>query len=148
MKTTAVASPTELGDAMIEDDNLRFDEDTDIKVFDALWDVWTDWVDAHRSVDRLIIIPSWFSMKELDCRRPFLVGRSEYDNPEKGAVLFDDLFYIDVSIVENDVYDHFDLQEAMTLLDVSEESDHIDDPGLSWIPRTLMHVFVLADDAE
>jgi hypothetical protein len=111
--------------------------DLDSESVDDLWDIVVAYCDQE-SDGYLLLLPEWFTQKEFDFRRPFMIGQIEFDRDDKGAVLFSDTHIIDVSIVENGVWDVAEYDETIEQLDISDEDDHIDEPGLVWIPRTLM----------
>jgi hypothetical protein len=64
----------------------------------------------------------------------------EFDNSEKKAVLFDDVRMIDVNVVENPIWDDVTLTETLTVLDITDTNDYVDEQGKIWIPRSLMTV--------
>lgn len=107
---------------------------------DELWELWS----AHGPDKKLVLLPEWFSENEFGARRPFLFTSVEHDDPDSGAVLFSDAVLVDISIVENGVFtqsDEIEVDDAVTVLDISEEDDYIDEPGKVWIPRSLMSVY-------
>jgi len=139
METTTVDSP----DAMLE--TIRSHEHVDYDDADAiteLWDVWNFRLDTGNN-EYLILIPEWMSDSDLGKRRPALLGTVEYDEPEKGAVLWD-AYSVDVSIVENGVWDQVSIDQVLEQIDLSD-TDHLDEPGLTWVSRAHSIVFERAD---
>lgn len=134
--TKSVTSPEELRSAM-ETDDYEISEPG----VGALYDVWSDTLEEHSNDTLLVVLPEWFSEKELDMRRPYLLASIEYDNSDKGAVLFSNTQIVDVSIVENDAYEFVPLDDVLTELDISDENDYIDESGLIWIPRAVMSLY-------
>lgn len=108
-----------------------------------LWDIWEDfrinW-ETH-STTYLVAVPQWYMLEEIGIRRPFLFAETEYDNFSKDAVLWGNTQLIDISIVENAVFDQVSLEETVEELDVSADNDYIDESGKMWIPRKLMTTF-------
>lgn len=89
-----------------------------------------------------LLIPEWFSGKELDGkRRPFLFGTVEHDDPDSGAVLFSDLEMLDPSFPINQALEQLGIEHAMEVLDISKEDDYIEDSGKMWIPRSLLEIY-------
>lgn len=117
--------------------------DADITTAGAatLWDIWSTRRDSGVTDNVLIVLPPWYAEEELDRRWPYLFGRVEFDNSDKKAVLFDDVRMIDVNIVENPVWDDVTLTETLTVLDITDSNDYVDEQGKIWIPRSLMTVF-------
>lgn len=114
---------------------------------DELWDIWEY---RHRyggEDDYLIIIPAWMSQKDFGMERPFIFAGVEYDNEDKGAVLFRDARMVDPSIVENQVWSAVELSDVLDKVDISD-SDYVDDPGKCWIGRSAMSVFEMGDDDD
>jgi hypothetical protein len=108
-----------------------------------LWDIWEDfrrnW--ETQSTTYLVAVPQWYMLEEIGIRRPFLFAETEYDNFSKDAVLWGNAQLIDISIVENAVFDQVSLEETVEELDVSADNDYIDESGKMWIPRKLMTTF-------
>jgi len=140
MQTTAVSGPAELL-AVFEDDE-DIDYELDSEAASSLWAIWDMFVEAHPRVDRICYIHEWFSMKELDARRPLLFARTEYDSSDKGAVLLGDVHIINISVVENHADTYFDIDMMVEELDISADDDYINESGKIWIPRTLTQSFV------
>lgn len=139
-ETVVVSSGDELAEALTTLDNNPLDSGG----ANELWDIWTDWTEAGHD-HHLLHIPGWFSDNELDARRPFLFVKIEYDDDSKGTVLFDDCRIVDISIVENKVWDKVSMTQTLEMLDISEDDDHLDDPGMIWIPRSIYTMFERGD---
>ena len=111
-----------------------------------LYDVWESYQDKHG--DRmLVLIPDWFSQNDFQVgRRPFFFATPEYDDPDSGAMLWGDIFLVDISTVENEVFDAIDLEDAVEELDIStnEDEDHIEEAQKAWVPRSIETVFTSA----
>lgn len=86
----------------------------------------------------VLLVEPWLMQENLGKRRPVLVGTVEHDDESKGAILFDDLYALDISIFENAVWDDESviLCDIMEKVDISDENDYIDDPQMMWIPRS------------
>ncbi len=137
VETETVASKEEFVSLLADDENDPLSADAHRE---SCYDVWRKHVDDVG--DRLLVlIPEWFSGKELDARRPVLFATVEHDDPDSGAVLFSDTEMLHISVVENQALGELGLPVATEELDISEDDDYIDDPGLIWIPRSQMTVF-------
>lgn len=112
---------------------------------DELWDIW-EYRYRNGSYDYLIFVPEWLPENEFGQRWPYMFAEVEYDDDSKGAVLFRDVRLIDPSIVENQVWTQVSLSDTLERLDISGDSDHIDDPGKVWIARSLFTAFEMGDD--
>lgn len=135
--TTTVSSGEELSEALagteanpLEAEQQRLE----------CYNIWREYADEHGEC-MLILVPEWFSDKELDARRPFLFGEVEYDADDSGAVLFSSMSILNISVVENQALGDLGMGIAIEELDISESSDHIDEPGKMWVPRSQMEVF-------
>jgi len=113
-----------------------------------LYDVWDEVTGGLTDDTLLVVVEDWLSTEKIDRRRPFFLGSVEYDSPDKAAVLFSELRSVDVSIFENEVLDAFletaperTTEDILEAVDVSGESDYIDEPGMLWIPRDYMQTF-------
>lgn len=109
---------------------------------DAAEDCWRLW---HKRQQRgsdtyLVAVANWVSRDKFDANRPVFFAEEEYDNADKGAVLFSDIRTIDHNILEAGMYDDVSVNELLEPVDRSD-TEHIDEPGLAWIPRTSMMVF-------
>lgn len=117
----------------------------DLETTDAgakeLWRIWSFRHDNGATDDVLVAIPGWYAQDELGKRHPFLFAQVEHDDPDKGAVLFDDARVIDVNIVENELWDDVTISKTLDVVDLTEKSEYVDERGLIWIPRTLMTVY-------
>jgi hypothetical protein len=67
-------------------------------------------------------------------------ARIEYDNTDKKAILFSEATAIDISILEGGYWDQVTMSESTEVIDISIESDHIDDAGKIWCPRSLITI--------
>lgn len=114
-----------------------------------LYEFWSDITGGITTPnEKLIVVEDWLTCEKLGRRRPFLLGTVEYDDSSKGAVLFSNLRTIDVSIFENHVLEDFlemeserTPEDVLEPVDISPDSDYVDDPGLLWIPRSEMTVY-------
>lgn len=143
METITVDSEDALTRELVSD---QIDADITTAGAETLWDIWSARRDSGVTDNVLIVLPPWYAAEELDRRWPYLFGRVEFDNSEKKAVLFDDVRMIDVNIVENPVWDDVTLTETLTVLDITDTNDYIDEQGKIWIPRSLMTVFERTED--
>jgi len=116
-----------------------------------LWDIWMAHKEEHNNRSPLLVlIPEWLSEKELDKRRPFMFADIEHDDDSRGAVLFGHIELIDIGAIENKVLtvsESVDIDDIVTLLDISEESEYVDTPGNIWVPRSQMTVFDVTSQA-
>ena len=112
---------------------------------EQLWSLWQQ-RESMFGACKLIVVPEWFASDEFGARRPLLFGIVEHDDPDSGAVLFSDLYMVDISIVENEVVDQVDFDQAVDKLDITASDDYIDEAGKAWIPRSLMTVFEIVGD--
>lgn len=102
-----------------------------------LWDVWTFRVE-NGSDDVLVAVKEWFSRDEFGARRPVFFAQVEFDSPEKDAVLYDDIRLVDISVLENQIWDKVTITETLDTLDVTDDPDaYVDEKGMDWIPRSL-----------
>lgn len=107
---------------------------------EELWSLWDERISLFGDCV-LVLVPEWFASDEFGARRPFLFAQVEYDDPDSGAVLFSDMYEVDISIVEQEVVDQLEFTEAVTKLDITNTDDYIDEPGKAWVPRSQMTVF-------
>ena len=137
-EATKVADVDALVDAVSSNEDVELTEPT----VEEIWRVWDAWLENHPHYV-LVIVPDWFASNDFGARRPVFFAMVEHDDPEKGAILFDNAQLVDISIVENQVFDGdmVTLDDTLETLDMSEDNDYIDDPGLVWIPRSLMSVY-------
>jgi len=138
--TLSISDLSQFSSAIDGDDDIELDTEGIVE----LWDIWSERIEAGHD-DYLVAVPEWFAGQEFDKRRPFFFGQSEFDDPGKGALLFSDVYMIDISIIENGAFDRVTMDHTLELLDISEDDDYIDEPGLIWIPRSLMTVFEMED---
>lgn len=105
---------------------------------EQLWDVW-EFRTENGSEQSILYVPGWFTENEFEKRRPFLFVTVEYDNEDKNAVLFSDAWFVDISIIENEVWndDSVTIDHTLERLDISEDDDYIDEEGKTWVPRSL-----------
>jgi len=137
METVTVSSVDEFL-AGVDDADQHVDLDDG-----ALGDVWALWTKryARGAEDYLVAVPDWLSEDKFDARRPFFFAKPEYDDPDKGAVLFTDVHTIDSSIMAAGMYDEVSVNEVVELVDISAESAHTDDAGTILSPRSQQTVF-------
>lgn len=135
--TTSVSSESEFVTAVGDAEESELTE----TAREVLYEIWQDFSDEHHPDAHVILIPDWFSEKELDARRPVLFGTIEHDDPDSGAVLFANVHIVDISTVENDAYAFVSLEDSVDELDISDEDEYIDEPGLFWVPRKLMSLY-------
>lgn len=136
METVSVSSASEFVETVETETAIDMSED-------ALEDVWRCWRFRREngSDDYLVAVPDWLSTDKFDARRPFFFAKPEYDNEDKGAILFRDVRTIDISIIQAGMYDDVSINEVVELVDISDESDHIDEDGMIWSPRSQQTVF-------
>ena len=120
------------------------DDDFNRGQYSELYDIWQDYADANG--DRVLFkVPGWFSENEFGARRPFLIATIGHDDPSSGAILFEDVQMINISVVENealcDLQDDDGFDRTYDELDISADDDYIDESGKTWVPRSLMTVF-------
>lgn len=113
-----------------------------------LYEAWSELNSGLTDNDKLLVVEDWLTGEELGRRRPYMLGRVEYDDASKGAVLFTNLRTVDVSIFENHVLDDFlemdqsrSMEDVLEEVDISDDNDYIDEAGLMWVPRSQMTVF-------
>lgn len=134
----AVTGEDNLVELLGDNDDLNLQEGSIREV----WDIWQT-RNENGQAGVLVSVPDWFAGEEFGARRPLLFAQIEHDDPEKGAVLFSSTFMLDISIVENEVWEQVTLTETLDQLDMSDDNEYIDEPGLVWIPRSLMSVYEL-----
>jgi hypothetical protein len=122
----------------------------DLEITDAgaaeLWRLWTYRYENGATDDVLVCLQAWLAEKSFNKRWPCFFGSIEYDNPEKGAVLFDDARLIDINIVENEIWDEVTISEALELVDQTEKDEYpMDEKGEIWCPRSQMTVYERGD---
>lgn len=84
----------------------------------------------------MIAIPNWLGEAKFNKRRPIFFGKAKYDNPEKGAVLFEEVYTPDISLLEAGMWNDVTITEMLEAVDISEAEDsYVDEPGLLWSPR-------------
>lgn len=122
------------------------DEDVGISrgAVEELWEIWSFRAE-NGSDDIVVTVPEWFSTEEFGVRRPVFFAKVEYDADDKKAVLFDDIRLVDVSVLENEVWDQVTITETLDLLDLSDENDYLDESGMDWIPRSLFQIYERSD---
>ena len=121
------------------------DENLNTAQHGELYDIWQEYARMHG--ERVMFkVPGWFSENEFGARRPFCIGTIGHDDPSSGAILFEDVQMINISVVENEAL--CDLEEeddgfarSYDELDISDDDDYIDESGKTWVPRSLMTVF-------
>lgn len=107
-----------------------------------VWDYWEllrDEQEPFASTDHvLLVVEPWLIAEELGIKRPLLLGTIEHDDESKGAILFDDLHTLDISIFENEVWgeDPVEMADVLEPVDISDSNEYIDDPGMMWLPRS------------
>lgn len=131
-----IGSREDLIDAVAGDNDNRLDEDA----VGELYDIWA-FRAGNGSPGVLVTVPGWFSSNEFDNRRPAFFAEVEHDDDSKGAILFSEGRLVDVSIIENGIWDQVTISETLEMLDISDENDYIDEPGKIWIPRSLSTVY-------
>jgi hypothetical protein len=140
VSTVSVDGADELQSALENTEDSPLDDEG----AEQLWMLWEKRVDAFGDC-MLVLVPDWFSTQNFGARRPFLFAQVEYDSDDSGAVLFDDVYTANISIIEHNVVpelgDSIPFSEATEEVDISEESDYVDDPLMCWIPRSQMTVF-------
>lgn len=139
--TKTVSGRREFVDAIETNEDLRLSKDG----AEELWRVWTFRHENGATDDVLVGVPEWFADNEIGMKRPFFFASVEHDDPDKGAVLFSDARLVDISIIENQVWDDVTVTETLETLDISDEDDYIDEKGKIWIPRSLMSIFERED---
>ncbi|WP_153952896.1 hypothetical protein [Halosegnis longus] len=143
MEFQELTSYAQLYDALTEipDDDDAAPPLTEDQTFD-LWDLWRV-RNTNGSSQLLLHIPGWFTQKEFNKRRPFAFVTVEHDDPDKGAVLFSDAWFVEISIFENDVYGHdkLSIDDTVERLDISDDDDYIDEAGKAWLPRSVFTAF-------
>lgn len=140
---TVVSSEDEFVQEIVSDEDLSLTDDGARE----LWRIWTFRRDNGATDDVLVALPEWFAQEEFDRNRPYFFAQIEHDDPDKGAVLFSDSRVIDINVVENEIWDRVTITEALEVLDQTH-TDHIDEQGKVWTPRSLMHVFRIEDDGN
>jgi hypothetical protein len=146
--STTVTDADEFVDAIVPRDALDCDEDAARE----LWRIWTHRYQNGAEDDVLIALPFWLADSEFGKDWPYLFGAVEYDDPDKGAVLFSDCRLINVNIVANGIWDDVTMSETLDVLDLRDRDDEdafeYDEKGLLWVPRTQMHVFERGDSSS
>lgn len=123
-----------------------FDHDRENELGDeqaeSLWQLWESVQDADNNV-LLVQMAEWVSKDKLGARRPFLFAEVEYDNDNKGAVLFSETEAVNISIVENSAADQALEEDGIEIsTDVDRtDTDFVDEQGLIWVPRSEMTVY-------
>lgn len=139
--SVTVSSEAEFVEAISEDAYYALEEGP----ASELWDIW-QFRAANGSPGVLVTIPSWLSSDEFDIRRPLIFAQVEYDDPDKGAILYSSASLVDVSIVDNEVWDDVTVTETLEQLDISDTNDYVEDPGKIWLPRSKTTVYELEDE--
>lgn len=105
-----------------------------------LYDIWQEYVD-NNGERVLFMVPGWFSENEFGARRPYLIATVGHDDPSSGAILFEDVQMVNISVVENEALGKLKFEDSYDELDISDGDDYIDESGKTWVPRSLMTVF-------
>lgn len=132
--------PVSSRDAFVADVAGNDDNQLDDDAASELYDIWQFRME-NSSDDVLVLVPGWFAGNEFGKRRPAFFANVEHDDPSKGAVLFADARMVDVSVLENQVWDRVSISETLEMIDISDDDDYIDDAGKIWIPRSLMEIY-------
>lgn len=107
-----------------------------------LWRIWADRRDGiENPEDYLVAVPSWFAEDEFGKRHPYLFADIEYDSEDSGAILFGNARHVDVNVVENGIWDDMTMSDTVEIVD--QRSEHIDELGKVWIPRSLLMIVEL-----
>lgn len=128
-------------DRFVQEITSNDDLDTTPEGARVLWEIWTHRHENGATDDVLVALPGWFAQEEFDCRWPFLFAQIEYDDEDKGAVLFKDARLVDVNIIENDMWGQTSMSKTLTTVDQTESNEYIDEVGLVWIPRSLSTLY-------
>lgn len=137
VETTTVSGKDDFVDALVQSENNPLEAEQQ-RV--ECYNIWREYADENGDC-LLLVIPEWFSDKELDARRPFIFAEIEHDDPDSGAVLFSEMSILNISVVENQALGDLGMGVAVEELDISKESDFIDEPGKMWVPRSQMDAF-------
>lgn len=110
---------------------------------DELWNIW-DYRLRNGAGEYLVISRNWLAEEKFGRQWPCMFANVEYDDESKAAVLFRDGRIIDHSIIENQVWSEVPMNDVLDTVEI--ESDHIDEKGKCWMPRSQMIVFEVVDD--
>lgn len=135
-ETIRVSSRDELVEHVASDNENRLDEDA----VRELYDVW-EFRASNDSSDVLVTVPGWFASNEFDARRPVFFAQVEHDDQSKKAILFSEGRLIDVSVLDNQIWEQVTISDALEELDISNDNDFVDEAGKIWIPRSLVSVY-------
>lgn len=141
---TTVGSQDEFVQSIVQEDDLELSDDGARE----LWRIWQFRYDNGAEDDVLVALPGWFAQDEFGKRRPYFFASIEHDDPDSGAILFSDARLIDVNVVENGIWDQVTVSEALSVLDISDDDDYIDEAGKVWCPRSLMYIFEMESGDE
>jgi hypothetical protein len=135
--TIVVHNERELIDELVEHDDFNFDS-SDVR---ELWRIWTERYENGADDEYLIGIPGWFARKEFDAGdHPLFFAEIEHDGSDN-AILFTNLRRLDANVIVNSIWDDVTMSESLTVVDISDDDDYIDERGKAWIPRSLATVF-------
>jgi hypothetical protein len=141
---TTVSSEDEFVQSIVSDEDLSITDDGAAE----LWDIWQYRHNNGADNDVLVALPDWFAQDEFGKNRPYFFASIERDEDDSGAILFSDARLIDISIIENGVWDDVTISETVELLDVTDDNEYIDEKGKVWTPRSLMSIFAIEDTAS
>lgn len=113
-----------------------------------LWKIWTERYENGADEDVLVALPSWFAQNEFGNNRPYFFAKIEHDDPNSGAILFSDARQIDINVIENGIWDRVTMTDALSVLDVTDDNEYIDESGKVWTPRSLMHIFERVEQTD
>jgi hypothetical protein len=142
--TVTVSSEEEFVQHVAGDDNIEITDDG----ASELWDIWTYRRKHGAENDVLVTFAAWLAEEKFDKRWPAFFASIEHDDPDKGAILFDGARLVDRNVYENEIWDDVTVTQSIEVVDMSPDSDHIDEQGKLWGPRSQMTVFVRDDDIE
>jgi hypothetical protein len=133
-------------------DEIGVNEDLYCDDADAseLWDIWTERYENGADDDVLVAIPSWFADSEFGMERPFLFAEIEYDDDDKGAILFSNARIVDINVVTNGLWSSGDvsMSETLTVVDQTDDNEYIDETGKLWCPRSIMTIYERDDSPQ
>lgn len=143
VETITVDSEAAFVDHIVADEEVALSETGAAE----LWDLWT-YRAENGADDYLVTIPTWLSQKKFGADRPVYFATVEHDDESKGAVLFADVRTVDPSILEAGAWRDVPVAEVLQLQDMSNDEDsYVDEPGLTWSPRSQQSVFELGESA-
>lgn len=143
-ETTTVSMKDEFVQEIVSDDDYDMTDEGAAE----LWRIWTERYENGAQDDVLVAIPPWFAQDEFGRNRPYFFAQIEYDDPDKGAILFTDARQVNINVIENQIWDNVTMTQTLDVLDVSDENDHIDEQGKVWTPRSLMRIFERTETRE